>query len=264
MGANISQDRRTIISTVTNALENNCSGSSTVDQSIENARVTLRGNAQCDTIQFTNKGTVKQQCNMDSVANAVADLAANITDEQTAKAFGLNVSMDQSTYASQAANIIKNNCSNMSNIQQEIKNIDLILEDDASCDALKFMNEADVQQVCVMKTVMDGLAKLDVEETTGQTSGIEPGASSSILLTICALSLLAGGITYAFGNVGAADSKGRANVGASDSKGHTGEISEPASNTKKIVIILVIALVIALLIGCCIGIYYFLNDKEGD
>ncbi len=250
MGANVSADRREIISTVTNSLDNNCSGSSNVAQTIKDSSVTLRGNAKCDTVTFKNTGSISQTCDMESISNAIADLAADIKDEQTAEAFGLNVSMDQSTYASQAANLIKQKCSNFSDVQQEIANINVILEDEASCDALEFMNNASVEQTCVMKTVMDGLAKLDVVEETGQESGINPLLLGAGIAIVVILILVGVFIYYRMKSGGGQQ---------------MGPYDYPQQKKSKAPLIIGIMLILTILIvGSILVWYFFIREDDED
>ncbi len=205
MGANISTNASTTIQETQNTMKSSCTPTAAAQQTISGNYVVLRGDATCGNISFKNTARLNSTCDMQALASTLAQQAENLTEEQQA-GLGLNMTTDLSTNTNIISNYLEQQCGPTSNLVQEMSNNRIEIWDDAQCEAIEFMNDADLTSSCVMKQVNDVVSKLEETKTTTQsgfTAGLDnpmttmfSSASSSSLSFCILVILLIGGFMY--------------------------------------------------------------------
>lgn len=152
MGANVSKDVQKINQDLMTTLKSSCTPSSAVTQEIRNVRVKLSGNASCGRLQVKNTAKAGASCDLDSIATQLAESATKLSEEQKG-GLGINVSDSRQTIRSKLRSKLETECGSSTRINQSIRDMDFELRDNAQCNILDFLNEADAQASCVIKNV---------------------------------------------------------------------------------------------------------------
>lgn len=167
MGGNVSTNASKTIQQTKNVMKSSCNPSTTISQTLKDNVVVLRGDAKCNTVSFKNTARAKSSCDMENVSKTLAKQAEKLTEEQKA-GIGINISNDFSANVQTIENILEKHCGAKADIEQEMSGNRIEIWDQAQCEALEFMNEADATSTCVMKQVNDVIADLTVETARTQ------------------------------------------------------------------------------------------------
>jgi hypothetical protein len=193
MGANVSTSIQDTLTQLETSLKANCTPRSDIIQQVENVDISLGGNARCSTISVGNRGAAYATCNLDSAIDNLAEQASKLTTSQKA-GLGLNVSTDIQNNKSIIRNEINNKCGSTASVDQSIKGIRFTIRDNAQCDSVKFMNEADATSTCVMGLVNTNASKI-LQEAENTQAGWDPLSFLTgpvfLILGIIALVILA-------------------------------------------------------------------------
>jgi len=168
MGANVSKNYQETLTKTKTALKENCTPSARVTQEIKDVTVELRGNARCDNITIANRATASADCSMDSVISTLAEQASLLTTEQRA-GLGVNVTDNTQINKQIIEDEIEKNCGTRAAIDQRINGGRIAIYDNAQCDLINFLNEADATSSCVMSLVNEKTSNIAQEAATAQT-----------------------------------------------------------------------------------------------
>jgi hypothetical protein len=210
MGANVSTSRQETTQKMITNLKENCHPTGQADEEIKHFRIKLAGHANCDAVILENRATASTQCNLDSLIKDLATSAAQLTDKQKA-GLGFNVSTDIQSNEIEIRKYLELNCGSTSAIRQHIDGVNLTVTDDASCNLVKFMNQADAHAFCVSNVVTNAMSKISDKAAITQT-GVDPTLMSAasagvaiLLLVLLAVGsgkmLMAGGALILIGLV---------------------------------------------------------------
>jgi len=182
MGANVSSTYQKTTQKLQSTLSNNCKPNTNVRQVISDINFTLGGQASCGIIRFQNKARATATCNLDSTAQMLAEAMNNLTEKQKA-GLGINVSNSQAINKATILTRLNNACGSASAVEQNIKGINFNIIDQASCDLLEFMNDADATSVCVSNLVNQAFSKLENTAVKSQL-GFDPTAIFGFIMVI--------------------------------------------------------------------------------
>jgi len=181
MGANVSKTTQEIETIIKNTSNYDCTNSSTIDNSITGFRLFGEG-LDCGDITIGNRATTSQVCDLDIAATAVANAAQSLaTSQELGLALpGANVDMSESEIKTVIENTINAKCGNATDIKNTIDDAQIILTTyqpwpwstpvRPSCDSINVINEANVQQQCISKLVLDAANKVTQEAEKKQKS----------------------------------------------------------------------------------------------
>lgn len=172
MGANVSTNVQNLNNSLVASLKSDCSPTAAVTQEIRDVRVILSGNAKCDTLQVKNKAVASSKCNIDAAVETLVDGAMKLTNKQKA-GLGINYSSTRQNFRQDIENRLQASCGSAASIKQSIRDMDFELRDNAQCELLSFLNDADANASCVINLVNKATSKLLAEAETEQV-GYDP------------------------------------------------------------------------------------------
>lgn len=167
MGANVSTTVDRAATTIENVSRSACTMSQAVNQNISNIDLDFT-DTRCPNLRFENRVKMVGTCDMDAMAEALAQASTALTKEQTA-ALGIGINVETSV-RDRATNIrreLEQNCNSEQQANQTIQGIKIRAKN-FQCDQLQFLNDADVTTQCVMATVTKALTSDEFELASKQ------------------------------------------------------------------------------------------------
>lgn len=200
MGANVSTQVQRVTQIVENTSKATCKQSADVRQEMKGLRIKLVG-ANCGDILIQNKARIAQDCDMDSLAKALAEASMELDTEQTASlGFFPNVDTGVQERESILKTHLEQECGTDAKLKQNIEDVEIELkpyEDSRgrvyppSCDTIGILNDAGVTQQCVMKQAIDAIDKSAQGKKSKQTQKFPIGLSIGIGLGVIGLVVVA-------------------------------------------------------------------------
>jgi hypothetical protein len=185
MGGNFSTNMSKMMAVVENSTKASCKPRQAVDQEIDGLRVSFK-NSACRNIDIGNRSTLVADCDMSSVAQALAQQTMELTKQQAA---GLtlpgtfNISMDMQERTNVIKQHLEQECATEQAVKQKLKNAVFEFEG-SECDTLKIVNQANLTSQCISKVVQDALSKQKDTVSLSQTNEVSPWAILAIMLPI--------------------------------------------------------------------------------
>ena len=178
MGANVSTSISRALSVIENTAATSCEQQADIDQTITGLDITLEG-ADCGNLSVINRAKASSNCDLNAMANALAEASMSMTQEQTnAMGIGFNVGTTKQERASIIKQRLEASCGSDTSIKQTISDQRWTIRPyetrsgeviPANCDNLRFMNDADATTQCVAKTAIDAIEKTEQTADTSQT-----------------------------------------------------------------------------------------------
>ena len=200
MGANVSKSVQKVREVIENTSKTACVNDANITQSIKGLNVHLKG-LSCGELLVANKASIAQTCDMNAISNALAQASMGASKEQLATlGLAVNVSDSVQDRESNIKNIIEAKCGSSARVQQNIEGVTMVVEPWESstgeilkpdCDTLKFLNDANVTQQCIMKTVMDSVSQTKQEVKDKQTVKFPIGITIGIGLGVVGFIVIA-------------------------------------------------------------------------
>jgi hypothetical protein len=172
MGANVSTNVSKMQRSIENSMTQSCTPKAGVTQTISGNKIVLRDGAKCRTIAFKNTARAESTCDMGSASKVLAEYSQKLTKDQKA-GIGINISTNISETEENIKNHLEQTCGASASAVQEMSNNEIEIRDNAQCDAIEFMNEADLTATCVMKQVNDVTSNI-IKETHERQAGWDP------------------------------------------------------------------------------------------
>lgn len=173
MGTQISTQVNKVMQTIENTSRTSCKSQSLIDQSIQGLNVDF-SNAKCGDIVISNKAKAGSVCDLGAMAASLAQASMELNTQQTQGLGlpGISISTSVADRTNIMKQILESSCGSEQAIKQQINNVTFRFGEGASCNSLKFINDADVTTQCVAKVAAEALSKSqDVIKTT-QTNDI--------------------------------------------------------------------------------------------
>ena len=201
MGVNVSKSVQKAKQTIQNSASLACTNVADVQQNIRGVKVELSG-VNCGDISFVNRSSIAQSCDLGAMSKALAQASMRASSEQLATlGLAANVNTSVEERESEIKTKLEAKCGSTALVRQNIEDNWFKIEPwesragkvyMPSCDVVEYLNDSNVTQQCVMKTIMDSIdtskmesdAKQTVKFPIGITLGIGLGIVAFIIITV--------------------------------------------------------------------------------
>src|SRR3989304_9968262 len=190
MGGNFSLTSDKFYRDIETNMEQSCTPKSGIEQQLNNNTFIARGQAKCGNIMFNNKARTASSCEMSGISDTLAKYTNKLNEEQKiGLGIGINNSLSFSDTVEKIKNQLNSKCGAEESIKQELNNNRVEIWDQAQCNSVSFMNEADAAQTCVMINVNKAIS--DATKTTEKKQTVEWNTMMVTIIVIVVIIIFA-------------------------------------------------------------------------
>lgn len=199
MGANISLAEKNVLQDIRNIMNATCTNVSDSEQTIKGINIKLQG-CNAGNITLRNTKQLNQSCDMDVIANSLAESVQGATSEQVlGLGIGANVNIDKQNAKSQILTKLETECGSTDKVRQRVENNTIDLSPQCyggeflgigrqcfpcSVENIELVNDSTAYQQCVQSVVSEAINRAKQESVSKQVIDALPDLGALALLSL--------------------------------------------------------------------------------